>query len=88
MAKNDLILLDGIIDERIAQKIPSDRRDEVFEHLSFEQLLKDYDLSLEEIEFIQTLVTGCGLLTGIIVLIQKSIESIIMFFIIMDTMTW
>lgn len=50
MAKNDTILLDGIIDERIEQKIPSDRRDEVFEYLSFEQLLKDYDLSLDEIK--------------------------------------
>lgn len=49
MAKNDTILLDGIIDERIDEKIPSDRRDEVFEYLSFEQLLKDYDLSSDEI---------------------------------------
>lgn len=50
MAKNDTILLDGIIDERIEQKIPSDRRDEVFEYLSFEQILKDYDLSSDEIK--------------------------------------
>lgn len=50
MAKNDTILLDGIIDERMEQKIPSDRRDEVFEYLAFEQLLKDYDLSLDEIK--------------------------------------
>jgi hypothetical protein len=50
MAKNDTILLDGIIDERIEEKIPSDRRDEVFEYLSFEQLLKDYDLSSDEIQ--------------------------------------
>lgn len=49
MAKNDTILLDGIIDERIDQKTPSDRRDEVFEYLAFEQLLKDYDLSADEI---------------------------------------
>lgn len=49
MAKNDTILLDGIIDERIEEKIPSDRRDEVFEYLSFEQLLKDYDLSSDDI---------------------------------------
>lgn len=50
MAKNDTILLDGIIDERIEQKLPSDRRDEVFEYLSYEQLLKDYDLSSDEIK--------------------------------------
>lgn len=51
MAKNDTILLDGIIDERTGQKIPSDRRDEVFEYLAFEQLLKDYDLSSDEIKY-------------------------------------
>lgn len=49
MAKNDTILLDGIIDERIELRIPSDRRDEVFEYLSFEQILKDFDLSSDEI---------------------------------------
>lgn len=50
MAKNDKLLLDGIIDDRIADKLPSGRRDEAFEYLVFEQVLKDYDLSREEIE--------------------------------------
>lgn len=45
-----LSILDGIIDDRIAQKIPSDRQDEVFEYLTFEQILKDYDLSSDEID--------------------------------------
>lgn len=49
MAKNDVLLLDGIIDERIDNNIPSKRRDEVFEFLAFEQLLKGYDLTEEEI---------------------------------------
>lgn len=49
MAKNDVILLDGIIDDRIEIKLPSDRRDEAFEYLAFEQILKDYDLSSDEI---------------------------------------
>jgi hypothetical protein len=49
MAKNDKILIDGIIDDRIEQKLPSDKRDEVFEYFAFEQLLKDYDLSNEEL---------------------------------------
>ena len=49
MAKNDSILIDGIIDERIALKIPSDKRDEAFEYFAFEQILKDYDLSSDEI---------------------------------------
>lgn len=50
MAKNDKILLDGIIDERTELNLPSTKRDEVFEYLVFEQILKDYDLSKEEIE--------------------------------------
>lgn len=50
MAKNDTILLDGIIDERIEKGLPSNKRDEAFEYLAFEQILKDYDLSREEIE--------------------------------------
>ena len=49
MAKNDRILLDGIIDDRVATKLPSDKRDEVFEYLAFEQILKDFDLSKDEI---------------------------------------
>ncbi|MGJ0431620.1 AIPR family protein [Methylobacter sp.] len=49
MAKNDALLLDGIVDDRINKSLPSGRRDEVFEYLAFEQLLKDYDLSSEEI---------------------------------------
>ena len=50
MAKNDKILLDGIIDDRVEVNLPSDRRDEAFEYLVFEQILKDYDLSRDEIE--------------------------------------
>lgn len=50
MAKNDVILLDGIIDQRVADNYPSDRRGEVFELFALEELLKDNDLSSEEIE--------------------------------------
>lgn len=50
MAKNDKILIDGIIDEKIETNIiASKKRDEVFEYFVYEQLLKDYDLSIEEI---------------------------------------
>lgn len=49
MAKNDQILIDGIIDERVDQHLPSDQRDEVFEYFAFEQALKDFDLSQEEL---------------------------------------
>lgn len=52
MAKNDLILLDGIIEEILQGKVINDREcGEVFERLVMEQLLKDYDLSIEEIEY-------------------------------------
>jgi len=50
MAKNDRVLLDGIIDDRLEMRLPSTRRDEVFEFLAFEQILKDADLSKDEIE--------------------------------------
>ena len=49
MAKNDKVLVDGIIDDRVELKLPSDKRDEAFEYFAFEQILKDYDLSAEEI---------------------------------------
>lgn len=49
MAKNDKFLLDGIVDDRVAARLPSDKRDEAFEYLAFEQLLKDYDLSHDEL---------------------------------------
>jgi hypothetical protein len=50
MAKNDVVLLDGIIDQRLIENIPSSERDEVFEFFCLEQLLKDYDLSHDELE--------------------------------------
>lgn len=49
MAKNDKLLLDGIIDDRVAARLPSDKRDEGFEFLAFEQVMKDYDLATDEI---------------------------------------
>jgi len=50
MAKNDVILLDGIVDQRLAEGLPSHERDEVFEFLVLEETLKDYDLSRDEVE--------------------------------------
>lgn len=49
MANNDKILVDGIIDERLIKCIPSDRRDEIFEFLANEQILKDFALSSDDI---------------------------------------
>jgi hypothetical protein len=50
MAKNDVVLIDAIVDDRLREVYPSNQRDEVFEFLAFEQVLKDFDLSREEIE--------------------------------------
>jgi hypothetical protein len=49
MARNDTILIDGILDDRVAEHLPSDRRDEAFEYFAFEQVLRDADLSRDEI---------------------------------------
>eukprot|EP00456_Euglypha_rotunda_P051485 TRINITY_DN41585_c0_g1_i6.p1 TRINITY_DN41585_c0_g1~~TRINITY_DN41585_c0_g1_i6.p1 ORF type:complete len:218 (-),score=43.34 TRINITY_DN41585_c0_g1_i6:11-628(-) len=49
MAKNVLLLLDGIVDDRIGIRLPSEKRDEAFEYFAFEQLMKDYDLSTDEL---------------------------------------
>ena len=49
MAKNDRFLLDAIIEERAGKGLPSNKSDEVFEYLAYEQALKEYDLSSEEI---------------------------------------
>lgn len=48
--KNDLILIDSIIEERVSENLPSNRKDEVFEFLSYEQVLKEYDLSADDIK--------------------------------------
>jgi len=49
MAKNDVILIDNILQERVSENIPSSEQSEVFEFFSAEQILKDYDLTSEEI---------------------------------------
>ncbi|RAJ78952.1 AIPR protein [Chitinophaga dinghuensis] len=49
MAKNDAIIIDSIIDDRVALNNPSDKRDEVFEYFSIEQILKDYALAPSDI---------------------------------------
>lgn len=49
MAKNDLLLLDWIIQEMIEQNQPSDKKGEVFEYFATEQILKEFDLSEDDI---------------------------------------
>lgn len=50
VARNDTTLIDGIIAQRIEEKVPSGDRGEVFEYFTFQQVLKNYDLSQDEIE--------------------------------------
>ena len=49
MAKNDLVLLDSIIDEYIQNKRPSENCGEVFEFFATEQILKNYAFSEQQI---------------------------------------
>lgn len=48
MATNDLLLLDGVIDDLLEQEGVSDRG-KVFEFFALNQLLKDWDLGIEEL---------------------------------------
>lgn len=48
MAKNDAILIDGIIQEKMAAELLD--RGEAFELFSFQQILKSYDLTRDEID--------------------------------------
>lgn len=70
MAKNDVILLDGIVDERIGTSSVSRERDEVFELFVLEQVLKDYDLSADEIEAGWTDGAGDGGIDGFYIFIN------------------
>lgn len=49
MAKNDLTLLDGILEEYISMGLPSSKPDEVFEYFATEQILKDYAFSKDDL---------------------------------------
>ena len=70
MAKNDVILIDGIVDQRVADGLPSTQRDEVFEFLVLEETLKDYDLSRDEIESGWTDGAGDGGIDGFYTLVN------------------
>lgn len=80
MAKNDKILLDGIIDDRVEMKLPSDRRDEVLEYLAFEQILKDYELSKENIEIGWVDGKGDGGIDGFFIFVNGHLLSDVEFF--------
>jgi hypothetical protein len=50
LAKNDLVLVDSILQQRLAEGLPSRELGEVFEYFALEQVLKDFDLSRDELE--------------------------------------
>jgi AIPR protein len=70
MAKNDKLLLDGIVDDRIVIRQPSDKRDEAFEFFAFEQILKEFDLSADEIALATVDGRGDGGIDGFFVLVN------------------
>lgn len=50
MAKNDLVLLDALLGKKLADFPDLNNLGELFDVFTFENVLKDYDLSYEEIE--------------------------------------
>lgn len=48
--KNDKIILDQIIDQQHKERAPKNKKSEFFEMFVAEQILKEYDLGLDEIE--------------------------------------
>ena len=50
MARNDIVLLDSLVEKSISQLGEEKDASEIFELFSFDQLLKDYDPSFEELE--------------------------------------
>ena len=73
MARNDRLLLDGIIDERTESRLPSDKRDEAFEYFAFQQILRDADLSHEEIVFGSVDGRDDGGIDGLFILINGNL---------------
>lgn len=50
MGKNDKILIDGILEERLEQNSDKIDKGENFEIFAIEQILKNYDLNMEEVK--------------------------------------
>jgi hypothetical protein len=51
VAKNDVVLVDSIVGQRVEDGLPSKDIGEVFEYFAIEQIMKDFDLSQDESEF-------------------------------------
>jgi len=70
MAKNDRIILDEILKQRQAEVAPNATLTEFFELFTAEQVLKDYDLSYDEIDSGLVGDSGDGGIDGIYVLVN------------------
>lgn len=70
MAKNDVVLIDGILDDRVQKNLPSIQRDEVFEFLAMEQILKDYDFTSDEVLSGSIDGRGDGGIDGIFIIVN------------------
>ena len=51
MANNDQVLLDQILEEQRVSRAPTATKSDFFEQYVAEQVLKDYDLSDDEVEY-------------------------------------
>lgn len=70
MAKNDKLLIDGIIDDRLSSNPSVRDRGDAFEIFAIEQILKDHDLSSDEIYYGRVDGRGDGGIDGFYIFIN------------------
>lgn len=75
MARNDIVLLDSLVEKSKAQLGTNKEDSEIFELFSFDQILKDYDLSFEELESGWTDGGNDGGLDGFFILVDSRIAT-------------
>jgi hypothetical protein len=73
MSGNDVIVLNAMLEQRRNQVEHSIREDDFFELFSFEQVLKDFDLSYEEIESGQVGAGGDGGIDGFFMFVNDEL---------------
>lgn len=73
MANNDLVVLNSILDRRKAQSYAKMPDDQFFELFTFDQILKNYDLSDDELSAGQTGAGNDGGIDGFFVFINEEI---------------
>jgi hypothetical protein len=75
MARNDVVLLDSLIDKSKSQLGHNKDESELFELFVFDQILKDYDLSFEELESGWTDGANDGGLDGFFVFVDGRVAT-------------